>query len=111
MESGVFGAPRHAHEDDVGVLQAARADAVVEPHGELDRLDALEVARVEDGLASRSHRRRLARDPRHGVDRVAEEIAVVEPVAPAQRAHRIPELVLDERVHEDRAPPARPCRR
>ena len=51
--------------------------------------------------------RGLAGDPRHRVDGVAEQIAVVEPRAPAKNPHLLPELGLDERVDDDRGPPLR----
>ena len=52
--------------------------------------------------------RSLAGDPRHRVDGVAEQIAVVEPRAPAKNPHLLPELGLDERVDDDRRPPLGP---
>ena len=44
---------------------------------------------------------------RDGVDRVAEEIAVVNARAAAEPAHRVPKLGVDERVDHDGCMPAR----
>src|SRR5581483_6636414 len=73
---------RHADEHDVRLVQAA-VDAVVVLDGELDRLDALEVRLVERRPRPGLHARRHARDARDGIDRVPEEVAVVQTRAAA----------------------------
>src|SRR5205823_4088066 len=45
------------------------------------------------------------------VDRVAEQVAVVDARAPAEVAHRLAELLVDERVDRDRAPAAHAAHR
>ena len=45
-------------------------------------------------------------DARDRLDRMAEEVAVVQPRAPAERAHRLAQLRLHERVDDHRRPPA-----
>ncbi len=99
-----------ADEDDVRVVEAVR-DAVVVADGELDRLHPLEVRGVERRPRARRHRRRLARDARDGVDRLAEQVAVVETRPAAERAHRLAELRLDERVDDDGRAAAHPVHR
>ena len=74
---------------------------------ELDRLDALEVRRVERRPRARLHPRCDSRDARDRVDRVPEKVAVVDTCPAAQLAHRVPELRRDERVHHDRRAPSR----
>src|SRR5207237_8366264 len=92
---------RYADEDDVVVVQAA-SQTVVEPDRELDRLHALEVRRVEWRSRPGRHLRRHARDARDGVDRLAEQVAVVELRAAAERPHGVAKLRLHERVDDDR---------
>ena len=46
-------------------------------------------------------------DARDRVDRVPEQVAVVDACAAAQLAHRVAELRRDERVHHDRRAPSR----
>ena len=87
-----------------------RGDAVVEADGELDRAHALEVGRVEDWARARLHPRGQAGDPRDGVDRVAEEVAVVQAVALAERPHLLPVARVDERVEHHGSAPAGPRR-
>ncbi len=88
------------------------ADAVVEADGELDRLHALEVGRVERrARARRVHLRRHPRDAGNGFDRLAEQVAVVELRAPAERPHRVAELRFHKRVHDDGRPAAHPVHR
>ena len=65
------------------------ADAVVVAHGELHRLDPLEVRLVERRPRPGLHARGDAGDPRDRVDRVTEEVAVVHPRAAAELAHRL----------------------
>ena len=55
-----------------------------------------------------ARRRRRAGRAGDRLDRVPEQVAVVEPVALAEAAHRLAELRLDEREEDDRPPPARP---
>ena len=50
-------------------------------------------------------------DARDRLDRLAEQVAVVEPRAAAERAHRLAELRLDERVDDDRGPALHPVDR
>ena len=52
-----------------------------------------------------------ARGFRDGLDRVPEDVAVVELRAPAQRAHRLAQLRLHDRVDHDRRPPPHPADR
>ena len=78
------------------------ADAVVELDRELDRRHAAEVRVVQRRPRARLHPRRLARDARDRVDRMAEQVAVVQLRASAERAHRLAQLGLDERVDDDR---------
>ena len=56
------------------------------------------------GRAPGRHLRRLARNAGDRVDRMAEEIAVVDLRAAAQLAHRLAQLGLDERVDDDGGP-------
>ena len=91
-------------------MEAVR-DAVVVADGELDRLHPLEVGGVERRPRARSHGRRLARDAGDGVDRLAEQVAVVETCPAAERAHGLAELRLDERVDHDRRTAAHPVHR
>ncbi len=46
----------------------------------------------------------LAGDPRDGVDRVTEDVAVVDARALAESAHLLTELLVDERVEDHRRP-------
>src|SRR5207302_10583186 len=91
---------RDADEDDVGLVQAA-SPTVVESARELDRLHALEVRGVERGPRPGRHLRRHARDARDGVDRLAEQVAVMKLRAAAERPHRVAKLRLYERVDDD----------
>ena len=50
-------------------------------------------------------------DARDRVDRLAEQVAVVELRAPAERAHRVAQLRLHERVDDDRRPALHPVDR
>jgi hypothetical protein len=77
--------------------------------GELDRLDPPEVGGVQRCAGTGRHPRRLAGDACDRVDRMAEQVAVVDARTPAEPAHRIPQLRIHERVHDDRgvAPRAR----
>src|SRR5204862_3330245 len=68
---------------------------------------ALEVRRIERRPRSRSHLRRLAGDSRDRIDRMAEQVAVVESRPTAEDAHLLAELWLDERVDHDRGPSLR----
>ena len=92
---------RDADEHDVGFAQP-RPDAVVELDRELDRRHAPEVGVVQRRPRTRLHLRRLSRHLRDRLDRMAEQVAVVELRPPAERAHRLAELRLDERVDDDR---------
>ena len=56
------------------------------------------------GRAPGRHLRRLAGDARDRVDRVAEEVAVVDLRPAAQLAHRVAQLGLDERVDDHCGP-------
>jgi len=56
------------------------------------------VQRFERWARARLHLRGPAGDARDGFDRLAEEVAVVEARAAAERAHRLAQLGLDERV-------------
>ncbi len=94
---------RDADEDDVGLAQAA-ADAVVELDRELDRLHPLEVGGVERRPRAGRHPRRHPGDLRDRLDRMAEQVAVVEPRAAAERAHRLAHLAGDQRVDHHRGP-------
>ena len=96
---------RDADEHDVRVLEAA-ADAVVVLDGELDRRDPLEVRGRERLPRARGHPRRLPRDACDGVDRMAEQVAVVDARAAAERPHRLAQLGLHERVDDDGRPPS-----
>ncbi len=51
--------------------------------------------------------RGVAGNPGDGVDRMAEQVAVVQARAAAERPHLLPELGLDERVDDDRRPSPR----
>jgi hypothetical protein len=53
------------------------------------------------------HLRGCSGDLGHGLDRLAEQVAVVEPRAAAERAHLGPQIRFDERVDDDRGPAAR----
>ena len=86
---------------------APAADAVVVLHGELDRLDPLEVLRVERCPGTRLHLRGDAGDAGDRVDRVPEEIAVVDAGATAELPHRVAQPGVDQRVDHDRRPAAR----
>ena len=97
-----------ADENDVRLVEAA-ADAVVELDRELDRLHPLEVRRVERRPRAGRHLRRHPGDLRDRLDRVAEQVGVVEPRAAAERAHRLAQLAVDERVDHHRRPPLRPA--
>ena len=92
--------PRNADEDDVGLVQSG-THAVVVLDRKLHRLDAPEVRRIERRTRARCHPRRLARDPCDGVDRMSEEVAVVDARAPTEPPHRVPHLRIYERVHDD----------
>ena len=93
----------HADEHHVRLVEPP-PHAVVVLHRELDRLDPLEVGRVERRTGSRLHARGHPRDARDGVDRVAEQVAVVDACATTELSHRVPELGRDERVHHHRRP-------
>src|SRR5919109_636131 len=97
---------RHADENDVRVVEPA-AHAVVVLDRELDRLHALEVRLVERVPGTTLHLRGHARDLGDRLDRVAEQVAIVETRAAAQAAHLLAQLRLDERVDDDRRPPPR----
>ena len=95
-----------ADEHDVRLGQAADHPVVV-LDGELDRLHAPEVRLVELVAAAWLHRRGHARDLRDGLDRLAEQVAVVQARTPAERPHLLAQLGLDERVDDDRGPTLR----
>ncbi len=95
-----------ADEHDVRLGQAAD-HAVVVLDGELDRLHAPEVRLVELVATARLHRRGHARDLRDGLDRLAEQVAVMQARTPAERPHLLAQLGLDERVDDDRGPALR----
>ena len=99
---------RDADEHDVRLVEAA-ADAVVELDRELDRLHPLEVRRVERRPRARRHLRRHPGDLRDRLDRMAEQVGVVEPCAAAERAHRLAQLAVDERVDHHGRPALRPA--
>jgi hypothetical protein len=82
-------------------------DAVVELDGELDRGHPAEVVRVERWSRAGRHARRLAGDPGDRVDRMPEQVAVVDARALAEVAHRLAHLLVDERVDDDGRPPPR----
>ena len=86
-------------------------DAVVVLHRELDRSHALEVGRVERRPRAGRHLGRDARDTRDGVDRMTEQVAVVQAVAAAERARGFAELGVDERVDDHRRPALRAVQR
>src|SRR4029450_10675758 len=75
--------PRDADEHDVRVVQPP-ADTVVVLDRELDRGDAAEVVRIERRAGAGSHLRHLPGDLRHRVDRLAQDVAVVDLRATAQ---------------------------
>ena len=75
-------------------------------HRELDRLDPLEVRLVERRARARLHPRGDAGDPRDRVDRMAEEVAVVDARAAAEPPHLVAQPRLDERVDHHRRPAA-----
>src|SRR5215211_6280565 len=95
-----------ADEDDVGVVQPG-ADAVVVLDGELDRRHPPEVLRVERRPRARRHARRLPRHAGDCVDRMPEQVAVVEAGTLAEVAHRFAHLLVDERVDDHRRPALR----
>ena len=98
--------PRDADEDDVRLVEPA-ADPVVVLDGELDRLDPLEVRLVERRPGARLHPRRHTGHARDRVDRVPEQVAVVDAGAAAEPAHLVAEAGLDERVDHHRRPSPR----
>ena len=68
----------------------------------------LKYAELSGGREPGRHLRRHAGDARDRVDRLAEQVAVVELARAAERAHRVAELRLDERVDDDRRPALHP---
>ena len=102
-----LGRARDADEYHVRLVEPA--DAVVVLDGELDRLDPPEVGVVERGAGARLHPRRDPGDPRDRVDRMAEQVAVVESRPAAELAHRVPQPWLYERVDHHRWPATGLC--
>ena len=97
--------PRDSDQHDVRLVEPA-PDPVVVLDRELDRLDALEVGLVERGPCARRHPRGHPGDAGDRVDRVPEQVAVVDAGAAAELAHRLAQAGLDERVdHHGRAAP------
>ena len=78
------------------------ADAVVVLDRELDRRHPAEVRVVQRRPRAGLHARGLAGDARDRVDRMAEQVAVVELRVAAERAHAVAQLRLDERVDDHR---------
>ena len=79
-------------------------DPVVVLDRELHRLHPPEVRLVERMADARGHARGVPRDAGDRVDRVAEQVAVVQPRAPAERPHLLSEVGVDERVDDHRGP-------
>ena len=80
-------------------------------HGELDRRHSLEVRVVQRRAGARRHSRSLPGHLRDGLDRVAEQVAVVQLRPAAECAHRLAQARLDQRVDDDRRSAAHPVDR
>src|SRR5207248_1556483 len=95
--------PRNTDEDDVRLVETCTHSVVV-LDGELHRFDPAKVRRVQRRTRTRSHACGLAGNARHGIDRMSEEIAVMDARTSTEAAHRIAHLRLDERVNDDGRP-------
>ena len=99
------------HGADLAAASQAGPDAVVELDRELDRSHALEVLRVERRPRAGRHLRGDSGDAGNGLDRVAEQVAVVQLVAAAERSRGLAQLRVDEGVDDHRRPTLRAVER